>query len=197
MPEVIKIPTLGVVYKEKFVMQPLYRVVRQWLMENDYTDVQGDDSMESAMEILYHYRKGTSQSPNEKELRIWWRTVQMPISRGRMGSKFYKFHIDIDWNVIQMYDIEIMREGKKEKVQQGELRIDIKPYIETPDTSKTPLLKFFDRWMRTRLIKKNLEENRKMLYQDAYRLQGMIKKYLELKTFIPEVEVFHEKFEFV
>jgi len=96
-----------------------------------------------------------------------------------------------------MYDIEIMREGKKEKVQKGELRIDIRAYIEMPDITNTPMLRFFDNWFRTRLLKKNLEENRKMLYQDAYRLQGMLKKYLELKTFIPDMERFHEKFEFV
>ena len=96
-----------------------------------------------------------------------------------------------------MYDIEIMRDGKKENVQKGELRINIKPYIEMPDMTNTPILKFFDNWIRTRLLKKNLEENKKMLYQDAYRLQGMIKKYLELKTFTSEFENLHEKFEFV
>ena len=197
MPVYIRIPNLGVVYKDVWVMQPLYRVTRFWLVENDYVDTQGDESMESSMEILYHFRKGTSMSPNEKELRIWWRTVQNPISAGRAGSKFYKHHIDIDWNVIQMYDVEVMREGKKEVVQKGELRIEIIPYIEMPDMSGAPLLKFFDSWFRTRLLKKNLEENKKMLYQDAYRLQGMIKKYLELKTFTPEFENLHEKFEFV
>jgi hypothetical protein len=187
----IVIPTLDVVYREVFVMQPLYRVVKHWLMENDFVDSRGDTSLESSMEILYHFRKGTSISPAEKELRIWWRTVK------NSQVKLYAHHIDIDWNVIQMYDIEIMREGKKEKVQKGELRIGIRPYIEVPDLKSSKILKFFDNWYKTRLIKKNLEESKKMLYQDAYRLQGMIKKYLELKTFIHEEERFHEKFEFI
>ncbi|MAG15533.1 hypothetical protein CMO88_00570 [Candidatus Woesearchaeota archaeon] len=197
MPVYIRIPNLSVVYRDLWVMQPLYRVTRKWLMENDYGDAHEDASMESSGEILYHIRKGTSMGPNENELRIWWRTVQNPNGGAHSGNKFYKHHIDIDWNVIQMYDIEIMREGKKEKVQKGEMIINIKPYIEMPDMSNTPLLKFFDNWFRTRLLKKNLEENKKMLYQDAYRLQGMIKKYLELKIFTPELENFHEKFEFV
>ena len=192
----IAIPPLDVVYREVFVMQPLYRITRHWLIENDYVDPKGDASMESGMEILYHFRKGTSINPAEKELRIWWRTMKSPIPVGQ-GNSYYQYHLDIDWNVIQMYDIEIMREGKKEKVQQGELRINIRPYIEIPDMTKTPMLKFFDNWFKTRLLKKNLEENRKIIYQDAYRLQGMIKKYLDMKTFIPEEELFHEKFEFV
>ena len=197
MPVYIKIPPLGVVYREKFVMQPLYRITRHWLMENDYMDNSGDTTMESGMEIMYNFRKGTSVSPNEKELRIWWRTMQSPVMGGRIGNSFYKAHIDIDWNVIQMYDVEIMQEGKKQKAQQGELRIDIRGYLEMPDMTDTKILRFFDNWFRTRLLKKNLEENKKMIYQDVYRLQGMIKKYLELKTFVPEEEAFHEKFEYV
>lgn len=197
MPVSIKLPELELVYKEKWTMLSLYRIARLWLVENDYVDSRGDTSMESSMEILYHWRKGTSVSPNEKELRVWWRTQKAPVSVGSAGNKFYTHHMDIDWNVIQMYDVEIMREGKKEVVQQGEIRILIKPYIETPDITKVPLLKFFDNWFRTRLIKKNLEENKKMIYDDAYRLHGMLKKYLELKAFTPEMENLHKKFEFI
>lgn len=187
----IAIPTLDIIYREVFVLQPLYRATRHWLMENEFVDPKGDGSMESAMEVLYHYRKGTTISPAEKELRIWWRTVKSsPVN-------LYVHHLDIDWNIIQMYDLEIMREGKKEKVQKGEMRIGIRAYIDVPDLKSSPILKFFDNWYKTRLIKKNLEESKKMLYQDAYRLQGMMKKYLDMKTFIPEEEKFHEKFEFI
>ena len=193
----ISLPPLEVVYKDMFVMQPLYRMTRQWLMENEYRDPKDDPTMESGMEILYLFRNGTHFNPQERELRIWWRTVKAPVNVGTAGSVFYKHHIDIDWNVINMVDREIMREGKKEKVQFAEIRILIRPHLEVGDISKTPIIKYFDYWFRTRLIKKNLEENRKLLYQDAYRLQGTMKKYLELKTFLPEEEIFHEKFEFI
>lgn len=192
----ITLPTLEVVYKETFWMQPLYRMTRQWLMENEYVDAKDDIALESAMEILYLYRDGTHINPHERELRIWWRTQKrtMPVAG---ASKFYTHHIDIDWNVINMVDKEIMYNGNKQKVQAGELRILIKPSIEVKDLQKTPLMKYFNAWFLTRLIKKNLEENRKVLYQDAYRLQGTIKKYLELRTFLPKEEKFHEKLEFI
>ncbi len=193
----IKLPALEVVYKETFWMQPLYRMVRQWLVENEYVDNANDTSMESAMEILYLYKDGTRVNPNERELRIWWRTKKQAVAMGTAGNRFYTHHIDIDWNVINMVDREIMYNGNKLKVQAGELRILIQPYIDVKDLSKTPILKYFDLWFRTRLIKKNLEENRKVLYQDSYRLQGTIKKYLEMRTFLPKEERFHEKFEFV
>ena len=180
----VTIPTLNVVYKEVFVMLPLYRATRQWLEQNQY----------EPREVLYHFRKGTSISPAEKELRIWWRTKSNKSWHQHLGT-IYNYHIDIDWNVIKMYDVEIMMEGKKKKVQKGELIIKIKPYIVLADFEKARITHYFDNWIRTRLIKKNVEENKKILYQDAYRLQGMIKKYLELKTFIPDEEPFHEKFQ--
>ncbi len=194
----IKLPDMEVVYKEMWSMQPLYRIVRQWLMENEYVDSQGDITMESSMEVLYWWREGTHINAHEKELRIWWRAQKKwRGATGTAGNRFYEHHIDIDWNVINLVDREIMREGKKEKVQAGELRILIKPYIDVQELSNTPILKYFNHWFLTRLIKKNLEENRKILYQDSYRLQGMIKKYLELKSFLPKEELLHQKFEFI
>ena len=196
MPTFVRLPNLEVIYRDMWVMQPLYRVTRQWFMENEKVDKEGDAAMQS-MEVLYWSKRGTTMNPTEREFRIWSRAQKRGVPVGTAGSTFYKHHIDIDWNGIQMVDMEIMREGKKEKVQFGELRIMIRPYIEMPDISKTPILGWFDYWFRTRLIKKNIEENRKMLYQDAYRLQGMIKKYLELKSFLPAEELMHEKFEFI
>ena len=193
----ITLPPLEIIYKDLFVLQPLYRMTRQWFMENEYRDAKDDPVLESAMEILYWYRDGTHVNQNEREVRIWWRTLKSGAPLGTAGSVFYKHHIDIDWNVINMVDREIMRQDKKQKVQFGELRIVIKPILEVADVSRTFLIKYFDYWFRTRLIKKNLEENRKMLYQDAYRLQGTIKRYLELKSFLPAEETFHEKFEFI
>lgn len=193
----ISLPELQIIYRDLWKMQTLYRMTRHWFLENEYADLKGDITMESAMEVLYLTKFGSHQDPNEKELRIWWRTKKQHAPLGTAGSVFYEHRMDIDFWVIKMVDREIMLEGRKEKVQYGELKIVIKPYIEVSDLSKTPVLKYFDYWFRTRLIKKNLEENRKMLYQDAYRLQGTLKKFLELKTWMPKEEAFHEKFEFI
>ena len=188
----ISIPQMEVVYKEAFLMTPLYRATKQWLVQNFYLDSAGDPKFETSGEILYHIRRGTTISPAEQELRIWWRAVK---KGGNYGNEIYTYHMDLDWNVIQMYDIEIMKDGKKIKAQKGELRIKIRPYLEVTDLHQHPILKYFNHWFKERLIRKNLEEHRKIIYQDAYRLQGMIKKYLEMKTFIPEEEAFHEKFD--
>ena len=194
----IALPQLEIVYKELFVLLSFYRFMHKWFMENEYGDSGGNVALEDSGEILYMVKSGTHFNPNERELRFWWRAVKHGVPRGTAGSSFYTHHIDLDFWAFNMVDREIMREGKKEKVQHAEVRILIKPYIEVGDLTKTPILKYFDYWFRTRLIKKNLEENRKILYQDAYRLQGAIKRYLELKTLLPEEEEsFHENLEFI
>lgn len=195
----VRLPNMEIIYRDMFAMVPLYRTTRQWLMENEYEDLHGIpiEDAQNMMEVLYWYRKGTAMNPQERELRLWWRTRKRGVPVSMAGSKFYKHRLDIDWYIINLVDVEIMKEGKKEKAQFAEIRIQIKPYLEIPDISKTPILGWFDYWFRTRLMKKNIEENRKMLYQDAYRLHGMLKKYLELKTWQPAEEVLHQKFEFV
>lgn len=193
----ISLPQIEVVYKDLFVLLSLYRFMHKWFMENDYADSMGDVFLESSGEILYMEKKGTHHNANEREVRWWWRTQKRPLPFGAAGSKFYQHHIDLDFWAFQMSDREIMREGRKEKVQHAELRILIKPYIDVQDLTSTPILKYFDYWFRTRLIKKNLEENRKMIYQDAYKFQAAVKRYLDLKTWQPEEESFHENLEFI
>ncbi len=192
----ITIPDLEIIYKDVWVMQYLYRVMHYWLMENGWRDSKGNLDHET-MELLYLERRGTTFSPAHRELRIWWRLNKQPLF---LGSKYYQYHMDIDFNVIQMTDVEIMRDGQKVKAQHGELRLMIKPYLEIEDSGSWNehfLLKYVEQYFKARILKKNLEDHKKEVYREAYRFQGMIKKYLELKSFLPDMEVFHQKFEYI
>lgn len=193
----INLPDLEIIYRDVWVMQYLYRVMHYWLIENGWMDSRGSPDHQS-MEILYMERRGTTFSPSHRELRIWWRLKKQPIF---LVSRYYEYRMDVDFNVIQMTDVEIMKDGQKVKAQHGELRLMIKPYIileaEGGEWSKHPILKFIESYFRARILKRTLEDHKKELYRDAYRFQGMIKKYLELKTFMPDMEVFHQKFEYI
>ena len=198
MVQKITYPDFEIIYKDVWVMQYLYRVMHYWLMENGWMDLRGDIAHES-MEIMYMERRGTSFSPAHRELRIWWRLQKQPFFFFQ-GSKYYRYRMDVDFNVIQMTDVEIMKDGKKIKAQHGELRLMIKPYveIETGGSWKDHfLLKYVEQYFKQRILKRTLEDHKKELYRESFRFQGMIKKYLELKTFIPDMEVFHEKFEYI
>jgi hypothetical protein len=186
----VKLPQLEIIYKEVFVMKYLYTVIHEWLQEEDYVDVAGLDN-HYYMEIMYLERR-----IGVKELRIWWRSFKYPT--GPPAKSFYRYRLDIDYNIINMVDVEIMHNGRKMKVQNGEISIKIQPIVEWDwqgRWEKHPLLKYFQNVFLKRVLYKNIEDHKKEVYRDAYRLQGMIKKYLELKSFMPEVEVFHEKFD--
>lgn len=186
-----KIPPMVVTYKDIYKLQPMYRAVRKWLIENEFVSASGDPSFEVGAEILYSEKRGTAHNPREKEYRIWWR-----LKKTHQGaSRYYTHYLNFEWYVINQVDMEIMRNGEKLTVQKGEMRLTIDPWIELPDVSHHPILQFIDNYFRTKVIRKNVEEQKKLLYQDAYRLHGYLKRYLELKSFLPVQEDFHQKFD--
>ncbi len=199
----IVLPDLEIIFRDVYVMQYLYRVMHYWLIENGWKDSKGDLDHQS-MEILYFERRGTTFSPQHRELRIWWRLNKQPLFA---SSSYYRYRMDVDFNVIQMTDVEIMKEGQKLKAQHGELRLMIKPSLELETSTGSPyegkgwgahpILRYVESYFKARILKRALEDHKKELYREAYRFQGMIKKYLELKTFLPDMEVFHEKFEYI
>ncbi len=193
---IVAIPDLEIIYRDVWVMQYLYRVCHYWLYENGWTDLANGDTHEN-MEILYLERRGTTFSPQHRELRIWWRLRKQPVF---LSSEYYDYRMDIDFNVVQITDVEIMKDDKKLKAQHGELRIMIKPYMILEKKGRWKdhiILKYVDDYFRARILKRTLEDHQKELYREAYRFQGMIKKYLELKTFLPDMELLHEKFEYI
>lgn len=185
----VKLPQLEIIFKEVFHMKNLYSFIHYYLMEENYVDIEGMDNHQY-MEVMYLERR-----IGVKELRIWWRTFKDP---GTGPKSFYRYRMDLDFNVINMTDVEIMHNGQKLKAQNGEISIKIQPIVEWDwqgKWEKHPLLKNLQNIFLKRVLYKNIEDHKKQLYREAYRLHGVIKKYLELKSFMPEVEVFHEKFD--
>ncbi|MBI4438842.1 hypothetical protein HY640_02835 [Candidatus Woesearchaeota archaeon] len=197
----IVLPDLEIIYKDVWVMLYLYRVTRYWFYENGWNDLTNNPDHQN-IEHLYLERRGTSFSPTHRELRIWWRVQKVPLFVGRA---YYNYRLDFEFNGIQMTDVEVVKDDKKIKAQHGELRITIKPFIQlethpgikSPSWSKHFLLRYIESYFKQRVLKRTLEDHKKELYREAYRLQGMLKKYLELKTFLPEMETFQEKFEHI
>ena len=183
----VNIPYMDITYKEVCNMKFLYTSIHEWLMLNEYQDMTGDID-HRFLEILYFERR-----MNVKEMRIWWRSFKAP-----QGSKYFRYRFRIDSRVINVVDFEILRNGKKMKAQDGEVTIEIHPQLQLDyqnQWEKNWFLKYFDQIFRTRIFHENVHEHRRQIYREAYRLHGFIKKYLELKVFTPQIEVFHERFD--
>ena len=184
---------LVTIYQEVFHLKSLYIAMHLWWREEGWIPHNGpweektNDEYEET--LLYD-----NHSPGNKKLWVWWR-LQKPT-----GSSYYRYFMNVNFMMLGTRDVEVMHEGEKYKAQWGELTVSIKPWIEydyQDKWAKHPILKHFNTFFQKRIFKEDMLKREELLLQDAYRLQGVIKNFLERKKFIPESELLwepHRKF---
>ena len=92
-----------------------------------------------------------------------------------------------------MRDMEIMHHDKKMKIQTGEIEFFIRPKIEVDyreEWRKHWLLKHLIKIYNQRILEPEFDKREKELWREAYRFQGKIKNFLNMRTFIPVPEPF-------
>jgi hypothetical protein len=100
-------------------------------------------------------------------------------------------YLDVEYHVLGMNDTEILHEGKKIKVQKGEVEVFIKAYIQRDPKGEISTLpwmrsKMVKNWFEKRWYKAEYDQELAKLYNDAYRLQHAIKQYFDIKGWIGE-----------
>ncbi len=186
-----EIPLFKVKYKDVFHMKNLYNMMHELLWEEGWTGYEGDRWHED-IETLYSenvYQKGIHSGG--KELWIWWRF------RKDMEGKFsgyFRYLLDIDFHGVYLKDVEIIHQGKKVKVNSGELEIFFRPRIEGDYTGKwrsNKLLKNFQDIYEKRIMLADIEKMEKNLWRVSYQIQNKVKEFLDLKSFVPTAPAFH------
>ncbi len=178
----IKVADLSVKYKGFFSMDAVYKLLHEWLLDEGFTDSEMGDQY---FEDLY-LEKETQAG---KELWIWWKTENIPF-----GSKYYKKNINIRYHVLGLKPAEAIYKGKKIELHKGEVETMITATIETDYLNrieKHPILGVFEKFLRERLLKKQLGDMERDFYRDVMRLQGTLKAFLHLKTWEQAVEKIH------
>lgn len=174
-------------FRDVFHLRNLYIMMHEYLMEEYWFDL-GQDNHDY-IETLYlekFNQKGLHFGG--KEMWIYWRLYKMESEK---KSSFFRFLMNIDWRLAYLKDVEVMHQGKKITVQQGELELYITSKIELDfkmEWRKHWLLKHFLYLYENRIFAHEFHKRQKILWRETYRLQGMIKKYLNLRTFIPTPE---------
>jgi len=172
---------LSIKYEDVFNLKELYKAIRDWLISNNYVTAKSSEKMEN-----FYLEKITPTGT--KEIWVWWRTSKSP-----HGSKYFKYHINVDYHVLNMKDVEIMFQGQKIKANKGEVEVLVNCYLETEaevEIKKT-FLWFLAELFRRKVYRKQIEEHKADLKDDMDKLQGHIKQFLELKSFLPKSEIFH------
>jgi len=178
--------TLSIKYEDVFNLKELYKAVRDWLISNDYVTAKSSENMEK------FYLEKLSPS-GVKEIWVWWRTARAP-----HGSKYFKYHMNVDFHVLGLKDIEVMHQGQKIKANKGEVEVMINCFLELE--AEFEFRKSFIGMIggsllanrfRKRMYKKQVDAHKPDLKEDMVKLQAFIKEFLELKSFLPKSEQFY------
>jgi hypothetical protein len=100
--------------------------------------------------------------------------------------------MDFDFHCVGLASTEVVKEGKKLKVNKGEVELYITAYIDLDykgEWSSHPILKFFNKIFPERIFRKDIfGSHKRELYREAYELQTFIKQWFKLKTYLPYEE---------
>ena len=143
-----------------FDFKELYNFCFEWLKEEGYNVI--EDS---------YLEKITDRG---KEIKIKW-TAKKKI------SDYFRNKIELNWHILGLVDAEVERNGKKEKLNKGDLTVTFDAVIEKDYENKwedNPSFKFLRSIYDKYIIKTTLDE-----YED--RLQGKTEEFIaEVKSFL-------------
>jgi hypothetical protein len=184
----ILVAKLQIENEETFHLKNLYKLIRDWVDIEGFTDIYGERIADGNPETFYFERIGGA---GLKEHKIRWRCLKIP---GK--SPYYRYYLKIDYMTLNMKSIEVMHQGYKMKTDRGDIIIDIEAWLQLDfqdEWQKTPFLKskFIQRLFRNRIYKEQVESYRIDFYKLTYRLQNTIKQYLKLKTLYEMPKPFH------
>ncbi|HLC65713.1 MAG TPA: hypothetical protein VJI46_06350 [Candidatus Nanoarchaeia archaeon] len=193
MPEYVgekirSIPEFRVKYKDIYHMRNLYVMLHEYLLEEGFLDTKGDHEEIEKLYMEKMVQKGLHRGG--KEMWIWWRLLKKP--EGKYSGYFLN-HLDIDFHMMYTQDTEIVHQGKKLKVQMGEIDMLFRPWIEADWQGKWKdhwLLKHFKHLYNERIMVAELDKREKELWRESYRVQGQVKKFLDMRQFMPVPEPF-------
>ncbi len=187
---VVSIPEFKIKYKDVFSLRNLYLMLHQTLLEEDWRGVDGEADHED-IETLYSenvYQKGIHIGG--KEMWFWWRAEKFPEGK---YSGYFKNFLDIDAHAVYLQNVEVVQQGKKMNVQNGEIEIFFRPRIELDYRHQWEhhwLLKNLKGVYEKRIIHQEIDKREKELWRDAYRIQAKVKQFLQLRNFISVPEPF-------
>jgi len=176
---------LTIIYRDVFRLKSLYEMMHEWVLEEGFTDYNEDKS--DSFETFYWERRKPGTSG--KDYNIWWRLRKKP-----EGHRWWTYDLNVDFIGLHIEDSEVMHEGKKIKVNKGEIDIFITPtlHLDIDDEwSEGHLFDSFTKPFRLRMLKKDFSFHKTELESTAARFQSAIKDFLDLKQFSDGQEPYH------
>ena len=113
---------------------------------------------------------------------------------GEKGTAFYERHLDMEYHCRYLQDIDVMFDGKKFKMQKGEIEVIFHSYLLVDPDGKWAkhwfLKHILDHYI-ARIWSKRLEVNINRLRSDTYYMQGHLKDFFKMKNLQRPVSRFY------
>lgn len=151
-----------------------YIALHDYLWSEEYSD--GKDA---PFPETYYWESRTQKGG--KDIWVWWRCF-----RKIKSNTFYLRHLVVDLHGVGMNEVEVMRHGKKWKVQKGKMEILVKAKLRLDpedEWQKNWFLRMVFELFWKRIYHKNMEMHKQELLKDSFKFQETVKRLMELNTF--------------
>ncbi|MEM4270473.1 MAG: hypothetical protein QXO70_00045 [Candidatus Pacearchaeota archaeon] len=121
---------------------------------------------------------GEKITPTGKEIEIEWETM-------KKVSDYFKLTAKIKWRIVGFTEVEAEREGKKIKINKGEIEISVESKLVRDYEGKwesSPSLKFFRSIYDKYIIKNKIEEMEDKIFGDSDEFLAQVKAFLALEA---------------
>jgi len=163
-------------FKDVFSMEDVYKLMREWFVEEGYTS--GSDK--DFPEVFFLDKEGRAG----KEMWFRWRFDKSPMG-GRMKD-FWRFDFDVDVHVLTMTKTEIVLGDKKVKVDKGEVEIQVKTNLVfnwAKKVKKNPLLGPFKQTIKRYFLLKTQKRLEADLYKESYAFRDALNNFFKIENF--------------
>ncbi len=167
-------PKVAVTYKGVFSFKEVYKVIHDYLVENGFVASGYPDYGSGADSDIFETQYVEKGAP--KEIIIAW------ASKNEV-TDYYQWVINVDFQGTAISETEIMIEGKKVKMDKGEIKITLKGYLETDYQKKIKkhwLMKNFAKHYDEKIMAAEAKEEEGTLVFIYSKLHTLIKRYFKL-----------------
>ncbi len=177
------LPDQKVAFSGTFSLSYLYWMMREWLIENDW--VSRDES--AFGETFYEQR----ETPAGDEVRFRW-SHSKKAEKGKPGDANLTYELDIIAQVLFLKEAEIVVEGKKVKVNSGEIEIKTFPRVKftgIEGDTWTGRMEAFIPFVFKKFHFPKIDEVKTALIIETDQFQNVLKTYFQMAPgSMPEFE---------
>lgn len=163
-------------HQDVFKMKDLYAFMFKWLEDNGF-------GKEKEIEKYYNEKH---LAGGMREYRIWWSAPKMNLEKTKHHDKskqgWIHSKIDINFLVLAMVDVELIKDGKKYKAQKGEITLNIKgsKMIDTSAWETDNIVKNWFNWYKLKGLQPKIDYHEDWIDGKTRAFAEAVKAYLRV-----------------